>query len=490
MLIANTNLTDKRIILYDHGTWEELTDPGFTPYLAEMLDSCRTLISSTDFDEETYPHGWSMLNYHPDEGFTMDTLVHAWLLDMHSSPDGMAGAVGYFGNIFLYRNGQWNLSNSIDDDYISCMHFPDDQHGWAVHSGGTILKWLVNEWKVDTIVYSLIFQDVQFSDPGYGWASGWTHDDYYLVKTVLCNFREGQWHMEDTIPAPIEDIFVLDRTHAWAVGRNALYFYDGHTWVQQFPEGYMRNFKAVFAFDPGHVWAAGEGPMWAQAVVWNYDGVEWKPLNEDLTGSFSSLWACDTIHAFITERSNGIVLKINRINGELTEMPTMIGPLTSIYMFDTLSGWVCSDYGKAAYLNGGQWIPVDFGSSSNLKVVTFSDPLHGWIGGHEGAMLSTYAWSPVSSRDYPKLPSDNYRLKVYPNPASAEVYLSWYLPVPEHVNVSIISLNGETVINVLDAFQGEGWHTLRLNCDQLPPGIYLCHVNGKAGNSIQKLIKR
>jgi len=477
----------KKMLLYDHGNWDILPGVTFSPNRLVMTDTASAIISAYDFDEEEYPNSCAMIRYNSAAGFTTDTIVHFGVTSMCISETGQAGAVGYYGNIYLNMNGNWQLTNSINDSYINDISLPDHEHGWAVHGGGLIMKWADNTWKQDTIFSKLYFTGVHFCDTATGWATGLFGENYSY--TAMCRYDHGKWQITDTMPASMNAIFVLDRQHAWASGRRSVYFYNGNEWTLQLNSPEYRNFKTVFAYDSVHVWAAGEGYMYAQGTIWFFDGTSWKIESDDFSCNFVSLWVVDSSTAFIVDRTSGQVLKYNRATGESGFMPANVGYLNSIRMFDAHSGWVTGENGALAYFDGTDWNPVDIRTHNGFKVVCFADRDHGWLGGGEGSMLSTYAWSPLAIQEPELLNDQPSFLHVYPNPVISQVIIEYLVPVANITTLKIFDLEGKLALYPVNEYKRDGRHQLNLDISSFKPGIYFCQLNDGRNVSTIKLIK-
>ena len=480
----------KKMLRYNYGTWDTVPGLTFKPITLVMTDTSNAVIMAYDFDENDYPNSLAAMKFNNVSGFSFDTIVHLNVIAMDISKYGQMGAIGYNGNIYITKNGRWQLSNSLDDSFIKDMSFPDYKHGWAVNTGGLILKWVDNTWKQDTLFNKLYLVGAHFCDSSFGWAIGRFGDKYlYSQKTAMCRYDKGIWQITDTLPMAMEDIFVLDRNHVWAAGVNSIYFFNGNVWTEQFSDYQSRYFKTIYALDSVHVWAAGEGYMYAQGVIWYYDGISWKAENEDFACDFTSVWVCDTATAFITERRTGQVLKYNRSTKEYSFLPTNVGYLNSIRMFDANSGWVTGDNGALAYFDGNLWNPVNINTHNGIKVVCFADRQHGWLGGDEGTMLSTYAWSPLVIQEPVPTTDQLTLLLAYPNPVSSHTIIEYSVQMADMVTMKIFNSEGKLVLFPVKEYSNGGKFQLNLNMSGFKPGLYFCQLNNGGKVSTIKLIK-
>jgi len=80
-------------------------------------------------------------------------------------------------------------------------------------------------------------------------------------------------------------------------------------------------------------------------------------------------------------------------------------------------------------------------------------------------------------------PRDFKIISFYPNPFNSTGMLVYYLPGISEVDISLFNVNGRTVANLLNRVQFEGVHSLSINANNLPTGLYFAQV--RAGDSVQ-----
>jgi photosystem II stability/assembly factor-like uncharacterized protein len=162
------------------------------------------------------------------------------------------GSFGVFG-----QNAQepgWKWQNPLPQgNYLSDVNFIDNQTGWAVDYGGTILKstnsgssWLIQNSGIPELLNS-----VQFKDSQTGWAVGYD-------GTILHTSSGGTTHIQKSIvslstfsiyPNPAEESFTLvGKGKILAVGLiDAL----GKEWPV---EVYQENRMDIRSLKPGLYW--------------------------------------------------------------------------------------------------------------------------------------------------------------------------------------------------------------------------------------------
>jgi hypothetical protein len=95
-----------------------------------------------------------------------------------------------------------------------------------------------------------------------------------------------------------------------------------------------------------------------------------------------------------------------------------------------------------------------------------------------GNCISFVAAAPVGIRDINVLSED---FTIHPNPASALTTFSFNLVSAGNITLSIINVNGQTVLKDEPRILNKGENQIRLNLSGLPDGIYTCRItNGKS----------
>lgn len=79
---------------------------------------------------------------------------------------------------------------------------------------------------------------------------------------------------------------------------------------------------------------------------------------------------------------------------------------------------------------------------------------------------------PTSVKDEPV--ATDYRLyQNYPNPFNPTTYISYNIPVQDHVFLSVYNMIGQEIAVLVDEMQSAGQYTVQFNASHLPSGIYL-----------------
>lgn len=103
--------------------------------------------------------------------------------------------------------------------------------------------------------------------------------------------------------------------------------------------------------------------------------------------------------------------------------------------------------------------------------------------------MGAYEWSTFVGEDAFEVESSKLKVNCYPNPITTTTTLSYDLPQPSAVQITIVNHLGQQVDfiqqNQLSGKQQVGW-----DAKDLPSGIYFVQVQTAAGTATTKLIKR
>ena len=74
------------------------------------------------------------------------------------------------------------------------------------------------------------------------------------------------------------------------------------------------------------------------------------------------------------------------------------------------------------------------------------------------------------------LPTEFALLKIYPNPFNSTTKITYSLPNPEYVSVTVIDLNGREAVRLVDGILQPGIHSAFLCADNLSAGMYVVRM--------------
>lgn len=171
-----------------------------------------------------------------------------------------AWVVGSAGTVLRTTDGgaSWTgVPSGVTEDFYGC-HFRSSSRAWMVGANGVIRFWDGSTLTGQTSGTSESLQDVDFIDDNVGWAvgGGWT-----VLKTV----DGGLNWVSQSVPTDIDPYFkgvcFADSLEGWVVGSNGTILHTtdgGATWQVQLP-GTLFGLRRVKFVDPDQGWAVGFG---------------------------------------------------------------------------------------------------------------------------------------------------------------------------------------------------------------------------------------
>ncbi|HEX2865685.1 MAG TPA: T9SS type A sorting domain-containing protein [Ignavibacteriales bacterium] len=156
-----------------------------------------------------------------------------------------------------------------------------------------------------------------------------------------------------------------------------------------------------------------------------------------------------------------------------------IQPLTNIHI-DTYV-----DYSHGIRLLDSD-ITIDGQSYSISKVLT--DPALYSILSSEGAPMSQPGYIKAAGAPLGHTPGGFGLFQNYPNPFNPVTVIPYQIPEAGNVKIVIIDILGREVANILDREVPAGRHEIRFNAQDLPGGIYFCHLKSGSYSETRKLV--
>ena len=84
--------------------------------------------------------------------------------------------------------------------------------------------------------------------------------------------------------------------------------------------------------------------------------------------------------------------------------------------------------------------------------------------------------------------NESIELNISPNPANTSTELAYRLSEKSFVNIEIASITGHVVRNIYRGTKVAGDHSLQIDTQGIPTGIYICKLSSEIGNQTIKMI--
>ncbi|HGY55879.1 MAG TPA: T9SS type A sorting domain-containing protein [Caldithrix abyssi] len=364
------------------------------------------------------------------------------------------------------------------------IYFTDQNHGWAVGNFGTIISTTDggNNWTAQSGTSNSLLS-VYFIDNLTGWAAG-------LGGTVLKTTNSGNNWVSQTIGTniTISDISFINTNSGWMVGQAGSY----------------PNFEGVCykSLDGGSSWSKthnGQG--------YYLSGVDFPQVNTGWAVGFSGkiISTTDAGDNWSPQQSG----TVNRIN--------------SITFYDKYLGWAVADQGTILKtLNGGglfsktslttsasagsQSLEVEstseFSIGDNIVInsgrpneetntiigfgsILLQTPLQ--FNHSPGELILTVNPTSINEKRI-YIPNEFVLYQNYPNPFNPTTSISYRLPAPSDVELTVYNALGQKVATLVKEKQPAGQYSVNFDAGGLASGVYYCRLQAGNFRQVKKML--
>ena len=438
-----------------------------------------------------------------------------------------------------------NASKPVSRD-INAIQFSDSNTGWAVGSGGVILRsgnggasWVARSALLD----AARFNAVRFISENEGWVTGsvtdgttgvvyhttdggtaWTRQignlpgegtslwfmnrDTGWISTGNQNtggriFKTTDngttWTEKARVSTPLRNVVFTSQWIGWAVGQGTMFKTTdgGDNWSQQ-PTGLENpNLQWCDFSDSLLGWLVGltsvNGAETALVAVTTDGGATWARRTLSMLESLRKVefldarlgWAVGDSETIFATADGGQSWE-QQHRGETARGAS----LNSIFFADSLHGWAAggSGVGRGVILqtsNGGRTWWREPIADKAFYGIWFSDAKTGWAVGAGGTILKTTSGGTILAVESPNstAPEGYFLYQNYPNPFNPRTVVSSRLPVVSNVKLVIYDLLGREVAVLVNERRAAGSYQDAFDGNGLSSGIYIYRLT--AGTFVQ-----
>jgi hypothetical protein len=154
----------------------------------------------------------------------------------------------------------------------------------------------------------------------------------------------------------------------------------------------------------------------------------------------------------------------------------------------TLNNWASTNgMGSAVKFSNAAVTETDYGSGGMPKIIVLGGANHSVFynenGGANQSGLSPAINSAMLAAGISEKNTADFKLNLFPNPASENISASYSLKEASNVNLVIYNLAGAAVQTISLEKQSAGKHTVKINSEALSSGTYFLKV--RSGNDYQ-----
>lgn len=373
--------------------------------------------------------------------------------------------------LFTSDKGEtWRVNETGRNENLVKLFFLDENYGWGIvhyenfplyrsiilrtSNGG--IDWAFDFYRIENVfLYSIVFFDT---------LNGWIGGDVELAYT-----EDGgdNWYIPQNVDStfiylPIYELKFFNRQIGYAVG------------------GYI-DFVGV-------VWTTVDsGKSWSSQLVTADPPYDIHIFNEDYAYALTS----DIEHNYNIE-----VLKTTNRGVEWTvDILDVFGTISALSFRNDLEGWATMGRDKMAMLtiDGGEsWDYYPLVDSTAVYDVQFIDSLNGFMVGDSGSFFVYKPLETTSVLDFTNVGSPNqfHLYQNYPNPFNAQTEVRYMLDRESFISLKLFNLLGEEIKIIDVGLKDRGTHSLLVELNNVPSGVYLYQLQINYESHSQSITKK
>ncbi len=398
--------------------------------------------------------------------------------------------VGYGGTILHTSNGgsDWTSQSGVTGTALNDVCFTDEEKGWAV-GYGMILKTVDGgeTWEVESNIQEGGYVSIDFADANNGWI---LREDGNILHTVNGGLS---WGMQYLPPYGwYQSIFFNNATDGWAAGGNGMICHSsngGSVWTQT-QTGCQEMFSDIFFINPQTGWATGSNVVYGTTD----GGSTWVELFSLGGVNLQSVVFLDELEGFVVgidwfDYSGTILHTVD--GGQYWNFQSVPSPLTDLCFIDQQNAFAVGFDGFVVRSQDGgiSWKSDGKYGNNLLTAVSFFDSGHGWAVGENCTILHYIGEGLVSVPENAGKRTGS-PVNVYPNPASSEVTIAYALDSDSWVTIKIFNTVGQVIRVLQDGEQPAGEQVMVMDLAGLSEGVYFYRLNIGPAQYSGKLVVR
>ena len=368
-------------------------------------------------------------------------------------------------NSFAQEPVGWYKLKSPTNETLRRLYFVDENNGWAVSLGGSIIHTSNsgNNWDLQNSTVTTPIVDIFFINPNRGWALTYPSEPPFGTS-ILTTTNGGLVWIKDSVFFENEifsTIFFIDENVGFIGGNGIKKTTDGGlTWANSFiePGGFSTLPINKFSFYSNTFGYACGGRLDVAGVVWRTTdrGNNWTSIALSPDQIFD-VFVFDSLNAMALsgdpEGFYGVSL-IKTIDAGITWIDTtltFLGVSFALDFLDNKEGWSAAGYKFLNTNDGGEtWNEELTPDSTIVYDLQFVDQYTGFACGQDGVLLKYTS--------YKKYPPDKPTFEIgqnYPNPFSEKTTFYVYSATPDfdlpaRAQIKLYDILGNELLTLAD----------------------------------------
>ncbi len=415
-----------------------------------------------------------------------------------------------------FAQGSWNRIEVPTQQFLRSVYFTDSLTGWAVGDSGIIIhtmdggdNWIIQESNTENEIVDVFFINSQL-----GWASSFNYSTPPYGTLLLKTTNGGIDWISDTYP--VENIFMtciffLDSLVGWMGGTpHAIVSTSdgGNLWQQADVDTSTLAFFPVLDikfYDEQYGYASG-GMFDIAGVTWHTHngGEKWYVIDgsDAPADEVHNLYIFDSLRVIGAGGDPDFGYGVGLIrtfdggpNWEYEELG-MQGIAYDIDFVNDVEAWApLGPQRKFIYSvdSGSTWSEIPTPESTAIYDITFTDSLHGFAVGSEGAVLKFKPATPVGVVGAVEFADEIILHQNFPNPFKENTTITFKIPdeknIKRPIQILVFDIFGNKVSSIVQANLVAGINHVTYNATGLQNGIYYYQLMvGKEVISTKQLV--
>jgi photosystem II stability/assembly factor-like uncharacterized protein len=411
--------------------------------------------------------------------------------------------------ITSYPQEYWETIQTPVTVNLNSIFALDSSNIWIAADSGIILftSDKGETWDVQSIGKDSRIFDVHFINENVGWAVGWETETppfgTYIIKTTNSGTNwEYSLYREHNVF--LHTIYFVDSLNGFSGGSNTQIIFTsdgGASWLPADIVDTVGAYFPVYKFkflNPQYGYAVG-GANEVFSVIWRTldSGKTWLPFAIGIDPLYDiTILDSLNIYAIVGDIDGlyqiGIIRSADAGETWSYKEVEKYGHVTGFSFRTPSDVWAALWYHENILVSkdsGNTWdyypLPDNFSAAFDIE---FTDSLTGFIIGESGKILKYHPDKPGDINDNNFLNPENFYLyQNFPNPFNAQTNLKYFLKNDAFVRLVLYNSLGEEVLNMYEGWKHNGNHSLSIDLNKMPAGVYFYQLI--ANNNSERFFK-